>query len=311
LTRPHRFAIASCEESWLLATKRRMETRLVHGELEERDGRIDASDRRDDDLVRRAEAAMDALRVACQADAGALRLFASARRAGDEVVENAHAIFTLGSMSVVTDAEHFAADADHLSELLHGVERIDYRGVPIVWRGGSAAVLLHEAAGHAAEKSARPLTWPRWLRVTDVPTTADDTGERPERADLLAGEPPRALRRESFIHAVSPRMTNLVVEHESAPFDLPPRRIEVQLLRGGHYEVLADTVTLFVAAATLVDRGNVSALAPFAISEPREDVVTSITGAHGPSGRYPGVICSSEGQDLVVGSSAPELLTVF
>ena len=42
--------------------------------------------------------------------------------------------------------------------------------------------------------------------------------------------------------------------------------------------------------------------------ESRANIARAFIGASGEPLRYPGVICSREGQELVVGSSAPLLL---
>ena len=308
MTRPHRFAIATREES-------RLETRVIHGRLEERDGRIDADDRGDPELIERVN------RVATgfsPSSAGGLkpaatRVVVSARRIDDQIIESAYAIVTAGRLTIVTDRDHLAGDSEWLRGIAIDPESsiADYRGVPMVWLRGAGSVLMHEAAGHPAEKKQPPVKWPRWLRVADVPDSIDDTGERPHRANLLAGEAPRSLRRESFVHPALTRMSHVVVEAVNAPFARPSRRIEIHLLAGGHYESLTDKVTIFVAAADLVEGESRRRLAPFVIEEPRASVARAITGARGHTERYPGVICSSEGQELFARSSAPELLTVF
>ena len=50
-------------------------------------------------------------------------------------------------------------------------------------------------------------------------------------------------------------------------------------------------------------------LAPFQIRVPRERVARAIVGASGEPLRYPGVVCAREGQELVVGSFAPLMIT--
>ncbi|HET7433094.1 MAG TPA: hypothetical protein VFN10_00130, partial [Thermoanaerobaculia bacterium] len=163
-----------------------------------------------------------------------------------------------------------------------------------LWRNGSAAVLLHEAIGHAAEHGHAPLQWPSWLTVRD------------EDADLLR-EPPRRWRRESFRDLPLRRMTNLVVAQHDAPFAPPDDYIEINLIRGGAYDPLTEMVTIDVAHAT--HQGE--AIAPFRIRQSRDEVARALRGATGEPLRYPGVICSSEGQELFVGSHAPVMLTSF
>ncbi|HEX2123459.1 MAG TPA: hypothetical protein VHL59_17640, partial [Thermoanaerobaculia bacterium] len=80
---------------------------------------------------------------------------------------------------------------------------------------------------------------------------------------------------------------------------------------GGAYEPLTEEVTIRIAAADLVDDDERVRLPPFEIRESRANVARALIGAEGESVRYPGVICSREGQELVVGSSAPRMLTWF
>ena len=83
--------------------------------------------------------------------------------------------------------------------------------------------------------------------------------------------------------------------------------IEILLVAGGEYEPLTETVTLRICAANYEGRR----LPPFDIRESREAVARAIVAAEGEPVRYPGVVCSREGQELVVGSFAPVMLTVF
>jgi hypothetical protein len=103
-------------------------------------------------------------------------------------------------------------------------------------------------------------------------------------------------------------MTEVVARQHGAPFAIPEQRVEIELVDGGAYDPLTGMVTLRIAAATLVDGDRIDALAPFTIHETRESIVRSIAGAAGEPLRYPGVICSREGQELVVGSYAPLML---
>ena len=163
----------------------------------------------------------------------------------------------------------------------------------LVWRNGSAAVLLHEAIGHAAEHGHAPLSWAPWLRVRDAARDG-------RVANLLAGDAPSAMRRESFRDVPLRRMTNLIVEQHGAPFEMPKNRIEIHLVAGGAYEPLTEIVTIQVA---------VSDAGPFTIRAPRRAIARSLVGAMGNPIRYPGVICSREGQELYVGSHAPVIIT--
>jgi len=195
--------------------------------------------------------------------------------------------------------------------------RVDSRLYPIVWRGGSGAVLMHEALGHAAEHAARPLDWPPWLQVDDVPDMeggvplagVDDTGERLSTGDLTAGAKPSARRRAWFSDLPMARMTNIVVRQENAPWPDSPARIEVSLVGGGRYDPLTDRVTIAVIAADLVRGTARQPLQPFELSESRTAIAEHLAGAAGAPRRYPGVICSREGQELVVGSFSADIVT--
>ncbi|MDQ3281754.1 MAG: hypothetical protein M3Q69_10105, partial [Acidobacteriota bacterium] len=157
----------------------------------------------------------------------------------------------------------------------------------LLWRNGSGAVLLHEAVGHPAEHAQPPIELPQWLEV----------------------ENPLTMRRASHRDVPLLRMNNLIARQRNAPFDLPKERIEVLLVDGGFYDPLTETVTIRIAAADLVEGDRVQRIAPFTIRDTRANIIQSLTGASGEPLRYPGVICSREGQELVVGSHAPLLLT--
>src|SRR5207248_1688159 len=112
-------------------------------------------------------------------------------------------------VSIVTNPEHIDADIENLRSLL--ALPIDNRQPTtdnLVWRGGSASVLLHEAIGHAAEHEHPAIEWPSWLRV----------------------DAPLRLRRASFRDVPLLRMTTLVATQNDAPFDVPEDAIEVHLL---------------------------------------------------------------------------------
>ena len=184
---------------------------------------------------------------------------------------------TKDGVSIITTPEHLDEDLALLgrSAATPGGRR---SGPALHWLNGSGAVLLHEAIGHPAEHGEAPLALPPWLRV-DIPL---------------------ALRRESFRDVPLLRMTNVRVAQEGAPFDLPEERIEIHLLGGGQYDPLTSLVTIHVA---------VSDAGAFDIVAPRERIARSLLGARGEPERYPGVICSREGQELYVGSYAPQILT--
>jgi hypothetical protein len=224
-----------------------------------------------------------------------------------------------GDVSVVTSTRFLLDDIGTLVAAVAapGPLRIDSRLYPIVWRRGTAAVLIHEAIGHAAEHNASAVAWPHWLRVDDVPDVdggtrmggIDDTGANILPVELTAGGRPSARRRASFSDLPIARMTNLVVRQKGAPWLEPLPRIEVSLVDAGRYDPLTDRVTIGVVAADLVSAIARQALQPFALSETRETIAKRLSGASGEPQRYPGVICSSEGQELVVGSFSADVVT--
>lgn len=290
-----RFAIATRDE--LRVRGRVVERRLSHGEAFDDGDGIVASDARDDSLVAACDAEMERLREIAP-DADRVRLVAEATLDGT----TATLTIAIGGLSVVSTPADVARDYELLrtvASIEPAGDAVGYRGIPIVWRHGSAAVLLHEAAGHPAEHRHEPIGWPSWLSVRD--------GD----ADLLAGDTPSALRRATFRDVPLRRMTDLRVTRSGAALELPERRIEVLLVAGGAYDPLTEVVTVDVAAADLIEEGAARRLPPFTIDEPRRRVAQSIAAAEGEPIRYPGVICSREGQELVVGSSAPVMLTVF
>jgi hypothetical protein len=250
------------------------------------------------------------LREACDAEMECMRPAIAAMRdarvravvtATTEDFESTAAI-TIDGVSVVTTTNRAIDDYQALKGFLRPpTANPPARPLPIVWRNGSAAVLLHEAIGHAAEHGHAPLHWPRWLRARDE--TRDGT-----TADLLSGEMPRASRRESFRDVPMRRMTNLVVEQKRAPFEMPAERLEVHLVAGGAYEPLTEMVTINVCIADLVRGDRAQRITPFAIRAPRLAISRALIGATGDSIRYPGVICSREAQELFVASHAPVIL---
>jgi hypothetical protein len=313
----HVFAIAARDELWSGGVL--LESRTSHGEARCRGNEIDADDRRDTLLVDLAESRMAAMReLAREMSDARIRLVASARRVNGMHREEASMSITIGFVSIVTTPEHAIAD----SELLRGsgVRRPRRRsGLPdqsggmaalqMLWQNGSAAVLLHEAAGHAAEHDHEPLQWPPWLTIRDEPDFAfDDAGNQTRPADLNQ-ESPKCLRRETFRDIPLPRMTNLIARQTNAPWSLPDERIDVHFIAGGAYEPLTEVVTISIASADLVRRGESIPLAPFHIRVPRARIARALAGASGGPLRYPGVVCAREGQEVVVGSFAPVMLT--
>jgi hypothetical protein len=271
------FAIVSRDESWQRGAM--VESRLMHGQARQDGNSIDAVDSRDDRLARACDAAAEAARALVSTLPEAqVRMRVRATREDDaESVETTITI-RMNDVSIVTTP----ADARHDYELLLRIAgskpAAKPASLPIVWQNGSAAVLLHEAIGHAREHGAAEILWPAWLTV----------------------EAPLALRRETFRDVPLPRMTHLIARQSSAPFALSRERIEVQLVAGGGYDPVTDVVTINVAVSTA---------GAFTIQRTRSEIAASLVGAVGEPIRYPGVICSREGQQLYVASHAPVMIT--
>lgn len=309
-----RFAIATRDELWSIgATPLLLVSRLAHGEALTGDGELVATDACDPELVAACDERLSAAHAAMAAVRDVrVRIVASARRAGDAAIRAEVAlIVTRRGISIVSDTVALESDLlllDDATAPPNAAADFDAR-LPIVWMNGSGAVLLHEAAGHAAEYGHAPVEWPSWLRVTDEPEPGlDDTGE-PCRATNLLLEPPACHRRESFRDVPLQRMSNVIVQHEGAPFDFPEPRIEVHLVAGGLYDPLTQMVSLFITHAEHVTGSFTHRVRPFALHVARADVARGLRGAYGRPIRYPGVVCSREGQEIVVGCSAPLLLT--
>jgi len=287
------FANASRDELWINGA--RVESRLSHGVAIDEGDRIVARDDYDEELVHVCNEAIAKLRKSVVEDVR-MRLVASARRVRGVVMSEATITTTKNGLSIVgTDLSSLLSGAAAPSPPLDSA---------ILWRNGSAAVLLHEAIGHAAEHNAPPVAWPTWLTVHDEPQfPIDDCGNESRIVDLMH-EPPSCFRRESFRDVPLRRMTNVWVRHSclTGPDKnvWPTPFVEVFLVRGGSYDPLTDIVTIEIALSTI---------GPFTIRKTRTEIAASIIGATGEPQRYPGVICSREGQELVVGSHAPEMVT--
>jgi hypothetical protein len=306
------FAIVTRDEIW--ASGSLLERRLSHGIAEPRGADIHATDACDPALLAAVDAEMTRARAAL-VPGPRVRVVVTARRIGNWTGVSSSMGINYKSLSLLTTPEFAANDQSRIllaAARGEGARRPDEgtREIPLVWRNGSAAVLLHEAAGHAAEHGYFT-HWPQWLSVRDEPSDpVDDTGAAAAGADLFT-EPPRCRRRQTFTDVPLPRMTNVVVRQLGAPFEMPARRIEIDLLAGGRYEPLDQTVTLHVTAAQLIDGSSSAPLEPFVITESAETIARSLRGARGDPERYPGVVCSREGQEVVVGSHAPLLVTLF
>lgn len=282
MIRQSRYAAASREELWSRGSL--IEARLTCGEVIEDQQGLLAVDTVDDALIADCDEWIATLRGFLAPD---LRMRLVAEATSEE--SSGTIVATMGTCSVVTQPAHAAADLRLLREIaaVEATHRHAPSDVPIVWRNGTGAVLAHEALGHPHEYGLASPELPDWLRV-----------------DVALAE-----RRASFRDVPLARMRHVRVSQDGAPFVLPLRRIEVLLVDGGGFDPLTDVVTLRVAAADLVSGPDVVRLAPFEISEARPVLLQSIAGAAGEPVRYPGVICSREGQELFVESSAPDLLT--
>jgi hypothetical protein len=311
----HRFAIATRDELWILGARNTLlDARLSHGRADAEGNRIEAADERDGELFAACEEQSARLRDALPLiGEGRVRLVTNARRVNDDAHVEATIIISSGARSVGTTLEQLRDDLALLRATRDGEAELAYRMLPIVWRNGSGAVLLHEAIGHAAEHAHFGAPWPEWLRVRDEPRVEfDDAGVATRAADLL-NEPPSALRRELFRDVPLQRMSSLVASISGAP---PPsavhrERIEIHLVEGGAYDPLEQTVAISVSAAEWIDGDRRIALAPFTIDESRHAIARALVAASGDTLRYPGVVCSREGQEVVVGSYAPVMVTAF
>lgn len=277
MTASSTFAIASRDELWLRGTL--MESRLMHGEARQHGQVIDATDVSDPRLARACDDAIDAVSSAIAAlhDARVRTVVRATREDGLESVETTMTI-AIGGLSVVTTPADAPFDSALLRTLAEAKPTMSIFSLPIVWQNGSAAVLLHEAIGHANEHGAAPVSWPAWLSV----------------------DAPLVTRRETFRDAPLPRMKHLLARQTGAPFAPPDECIEVQLIAGGAYDPVTDVVTINVA---------VSSAGPFTIRRTRAQIAAALAGAAGEPIRYPGVICSREGQELYVASHAPLMIT--
>lgn len=292
------FALVTRDELWSLApSPALLDRRLIHGvairrgeEIVAEDGLDPECDRACTEAFERARASILAAVEGKRIDGSGFRLVVSTRR---ETGLQTDVTCTLrnGGFTVVTDPQHVAEDAALLSKFVSRktAASLDHRDAPLVWRNGTAAVMFHEAIGHAAEHDQAAVMLPEGFRV----------------------EAPLEMRRASFTDVPLRRMSRVDVSYDGPPAALPERRIEIHLLSGGHYEPLTETVTIRVAAADLVHGAAVVPLHSFVIRESRSSIAAAVRGAFGAAERYPGVICSREGQDLFVASAAPVVVMEF
>lgn len=271
-----RFAHAVREELW--SRGRLIESRLSHGEAFDDEQGIVATDARDATFVAAAQRELDRLR-------DAMPTGFTVRLVAESGTEGTTGTITVrhGPLSIVTTPEQMKEDVELLRRAATRSAGFRPAGppsasrpLPLLWLNGSAAVLLHELLGHPLEHGLDALELPEWLRV-DIPLS---------------------MRRATFRDVPLLRMQHVHASQRDAPYELPDERIEITLIDGGAYDPLTDIVTLRVAA---------SSIGSFTLVEPRARFV--FTGAHGEPERYPGVICSREGQELVVGSRAPIVVT--
>jgi hypothetical protein len=295
------FSIAARDELWSAGIL--LESRTSHGRARCRGNEIDALSIADRDLLARSESGMEPLReIARTLRDARVRIVASARRVNDYERDEATMTITVDGISVVATTRPAPRRSGEQ------VAKPD-EGLPLLWKNGSGSVLLHEAAGHAAEHD-HWSTWPAWLTIHDDPDfDIDDANEKTRIADL-AKEPPACTRRASFNDVPLKRMTNLVARQHSAPWSLPNDRIEIELVAGGAYEPLTGIVTLNIVVADLARGNGITPLEPFQLKAHRDRIANSLLGATGDAIRYPGVVCVREGQELVVGSFAPLMLTM-
>jgi hypothetical protein len=333
---PHVFAAAIRDEMWHVGSAPRLiESRAEAGfaatrasdgmfELDATDdfAGLDAPANVADSLRDRAAAALSRARGVIEArrerDAVA-RLVARSRwiRSGERIVEDELVIATLSLPYGAEEAAIAAPPADiarHWKWLLGAVaedprQTCAWERVALVWKNGTGAVLLHEAAGHAAERHAALVEWPAWLRALDGSAGGfDDCGLAIATRDLFR-ESPSALRRATFRDVPTLRMSELVVSAEDAPWVETDESIEILLVDHGTFDPLADRVALRVVIADLVRGERRERIEPFTYRASRAAVAASLAGARGEAVAFPGVICSDEGQRLPVASKAPDLLT--
>ena len=254
------FASVTRDELWIVTEghARLFTSRVIAGQAWQHGREIVARDGRDPALADACEAISATLRESLTCfDDSSVRLVAGARRAAGREVHSATIAVAHRGISIVTTPEHVNEDYELLVQVA-SAGAVDSTAdqlsdLPVVWRHGSAAVLLHEASGHPAERGSGAVAWPGWLTVRDEPDEFDDSGKLGAAADLLAGEAPSSIRRESFSDVPLRRMSKVIARQQSAPFELPERRIEVHLVAGGGFDPVSDSVTLRIAAADVVD----------------------------------------------------------
>lgn len=279
------YAAAVRDELWVGGVL--VERRLSFGEAHAREEWIVARDRSDAALVEQCNVLLSEMRPHVH-PRFRTRLIAEATTDGSSSI----IVVSEGDRSIVSTPLHVDRDVALLENAASRGTRegvVAEADLPLLWRNGSAAVLLHELIGHPMEHQWPAPELPPWLRV-DVPMN---------------------LRRASFRDVPLHRMTAVMVSQRNAPFEEAGDRIEIELVEGGSWDPITDVVSIRVSHAERVAGDSRDTTAPFTIVAERERLLRSLCGAYGAPERYPGVICSREGQELFVASYAPVLLTVL
>jgi hypothetical protein len=272
---PDRYAAAVRDEIWIGGA--RVESRVSFGEAVHDGASIVAVDRPTDSALREMCEGETARVRDIVREIGDARVRIVVRATSDEPLTST-LVITIGNVSIVTTPQFALGDVSKLRKTVGAVPHVGppvVNDLPLAWHNGTAAILLHEAVGHAREHEHADVQWPRWL---DVKINY-------------------AMRRETFRDVPLLRMTEVVVAQKSAPFEMPAKRIDIEYVAGGSYEPLTGMVTIDVAVP------------PMRLQATRSQIAASFFGASGEPLRYPGVICSREGQELYVPSSAPLVIT--
>lgn len=179
----------------------------------------------------------------------------------------------------------------------------------LVFAGGTAAVLMHEMAGHRAETAAVPLLLPSWLHVTDRPPRHfDDCGLAATARDLTSSAA-SSFRRWRAIDAPLPRMWDVYVEASAtAPSAEPRTCFVIRAIAAGHWNATTEEVSMIVTDAQLLRNGTTEPVqVPTRLTLRASAVTARVTGAAGAVVRAPSVVCGSHGSEIIAGSAACDL----